>query len=71
MSRGDQRLTHSTLEGMNIARLNLAHCTQAFAAQVISDLRKVQAALGGRSEVAIWIDVNGPKVRYVLRPCIF
>ena len=49
---------------MNIARLNLAHCTHDFAAQVIKDLRTVQAKVGSRSEVAIWVDVNGPKVRY-------
>ena len=48
---------------MNIARLNFAHCTQQFATQVITDLRKVQAKMGSKSEVAIWIDVNGPKVR--------
>ncbi|KAJ3365691.1 hypothetical protein HDU91_002107 [Kappamyces sp. JEL0680] len=48
---------------MNIARLNLAHCSHEFAAQVVQDLRAVQAQSSGRSEVAIWMDVNGPKVR--------
>jgi pyruvate kinase len=48
--------------GMAIARLNLAHCTQEFAAQVIQDLREIQKG-SKRSEIAIWIDVNGPKVR--------
>lgn len=53
---------------MNIARLNLAHCTHEFAAQVIKNLRQVQAKVASRSDVAIWIDVNGPKVRYLSRP---
>ncbi|KAJ3325942.1 hypothetical protein HDV06_002327 [Boothiomyces sp. JEL0866] len=50
-------------EGMNIARLNLSHCTHEFALQVINDLRQIQKELNVRSDVAIWIDVNGPKVR--------
>jgi pyruvate kinase len=48
---------------MNIARLNLAHCSHQFAQQVVTELRQVQSQIAGRSEVAIWIDVNGPKVR--------
>lgn len=48
--------------GMNIARLNLSHCSQEFATQVVKDLRKIQSGTE-RSEIAIWMDVNGPKVR--------
>jgi pyruvate kinase len=47
---------------MNIARLNLTHCTHEFAKQVIKSIRQVQKDIV-RSEVAILIDVNGPKVR--------
>ena len=49
--------------GMNIARLNLSHCDHQFAAQVIKDLREVQRDFEIRSDVAIWLDMNGPKVR--------
>jgi pyruvate kinase len=50
--------------GMNIARLNLSHCSHEFAAQVVKDLRKIQKGTE-RSEIAVWMDVNGPKVRHV------
>ncbi|KAI8900585.1 pyruvate kinase [Globomyces pollinis-pini] len=48
---------------MNLARLNLSHCSHDFAVDVIANLRKIQLEDQDRSEVAIWIDVNGPKVR--------
>ncbi|KAJ2999713.1 hypothetical protein HDV02_001956 [Globomyces sp. JEL0801] len=48
--------------GMNLARLNLSHCSHAFAVDVIANLRKIQLEDQDRSEVAIWIDVNGPKI---------
>ena len=50
--------------GMNIARLNLSHCDHEFAALVIKNLREVQQDYEIRSDVAIWLDMNGPKVRY-------
>ncbi|KND02257.1 pyruvate kinase [Spizellomyces punctatus DAOM BR117] len=49
--------------GMNIARLNLSHCTQEFATQVISDIRTYLQESGSTAEVATWLDINGPKVR--------
>lgn len=49
--------------GMNIARLNLSHCTHDFAAAVIKDLRTYIDNTNNSAEVAIWIDINGPKVR--------
>lgn len=47
--------------GMSIARLNLAHCTHKFAVQVITDVRAYSKA--SNIQVAIWLDINGPKVR--------
>jgi pyruvate kinase len=47
---------------MDIARINMTHSTHEFAHQVIETLREIQKG-ATRSEVAIWIDVNGPKVR--------
>ena len=49
--------------GMSICRLNLAHCTHDFAAQVIQDLRSHLDETGQTTQVAIWLDINGPKVR--------
>ncbi|KAJ3298742.1 hypothetical protein HK104_010307 [Borealophlyctis nickersoniae] len=49
--------------GMNVARLNLTHCTHDFAAKVIRDLRLYLDETKSIAEVAIWIDINGPKVR--------
>lgn len=49
--------------GMNIARLNLSHCTQEFASEVISNIRSYLEESGSTAEVAIWLDINGPKVR--------
>ncbi|KAI9366726.1 Pyruvate/Phosphoenolpyruvate kinase-like domain-containing protein [Zopfochytrium polystomum] len=49
--------------GMNVCRLNLSHCTHDFAAQVIRDLRKYIDDTNHTAEVAVWIDINGPKVR--------
>ncbi|KAJ3320850.1 hypothetical protein HDU76_000204 [Blyttiomyces sp. JEL0837] len=49
--------------GMNVCRLNLSHCTHEFARQVIQDLRAYIERTNNTAEVAIWIDINGPKVR--------
>ncbi|KAJ3014748.1 hypothetical protein HKX48_004986 [Thoreauomyces humboldtii] len=49
--------------GMNIARLNLSHCTQDFATQCIRTIREVLVETESTAEVAIWLDMNGPKVR--------
>ncbi len=48
--------------GMNIARLNLAHCSHEFVEETIQILRNIPDV----PQVAIWIDVNGPKVRFFL-----
>ncbi|KAI9003256.1 pyruvate kinase [Gaertneriomyces semiglobifer] len=49
--------------GMNVARLNLSHCTHEFAKEVISHIRSYQRETNSTVEVAIWLDINGPKVR--------
>ena len=47
---------------MNIARLNLSHSSKDYAKKVIKSLRDLQKD-SKRSQVAIWLDLNGPKVR--------
>ncbi|KAI8909911.1 pyruvate kinase [Powellomyces hirtus] len=49
--------------GMNVARLNLSHCTQEFASGVIRTIRSHLVETQSTAEVAIWLDMNGPKVR--------
>ena len=49
--------------GMNVLRINMAHSTHAFATQVISDLRNYISEQGSSAEVAVWLDINGPKIR--------
>ncbi|KAJ3411820.1 hypothetical protein HDV05_001662 [Chytridiales sp. JEL 0842] len=62
-SAGVENLGKLVEAGMNVCRLNLSHCTHAFAAQVISDLRSYIESTNNTAEVAIWVDINGPKVR--------
>lgn len=61
-SNSPEQLSALVHNGMNIARLNLSHCSHEFAAKAIADLRQLQQK-DDRSEVGVWIDVNGPKVR--------
>ncbi|KAJ3198751.1 hypothetical protein HDU82_001052 [Entophlyctis luteolus] len=49
--------------GMNVARLNMSHCDQATAATVIADLRQYLQDSDSTAEVAVWLDINGPKIR--------
>ncbi|KAI8910997.1 pyruvate kinase [Gorgonomyces haynaldii] len=58
-----EQLVELVKNGMNVARLNLAHCSHEFAAQVIRDLRSYLEAPGQPLQVAIMVDINGPKVR--------
>lgn len=53
--------------GMNIIRINMGHSSHEFAAKVISDLRELVDNSTSTAEVAIWIDINGPKIRLGLR----
>ncbi|KAJ3046742.1 hypothetical protein HK097_000584 [Rhizophlyctis rosea] len=48
---------------MNVARLNLTHCTHEWATKVIKDLRSYLNESQSSAEVAIWVDINGPKTR--------
>jgi pyruvate kinase len=69
-SAGIETLGRLVEGGMNVCRLNLSHCTHEFAAQVISDLRTYIEKSNSTAEVAIWVDINGPKVRYAFtRAC--
>jgi pyruvate kinase len=54
------------LDGMAVCRLNLAHCSRAFAEETIALIRKIRQDLATDAHVAIWLDINGPKVRSVL-----
>ncbi|KAI9099745.1 pyruvate kinase [Phlyctochytrium arcticum] len=58
-----ERLGTMIESGMNVARLNLSHCTHEFASNVIRDIRSYLQTSGSSAEVAIWLDINGPKVR--------
>ncbi|TPX68005.1 pyruvate kinase [Chytriomyces confervae] len=49
--------------GMNVARLNLSHCTREEAETVITDMRRYLKEKNTTAQVAIWLDINGPKVR--------
>lgn len=47
--------------GMNVLRINMAHSTHEFAKSAIDSVREYTSLC--TSEVAICIDINGPKVR--------
>ncbi|TPX30537.1 pyruvate kinase [Synchytrium microbalum] len=49
--------------GMNVARLNLSHCTHEFAQEAITNIRSILTETNSTAEVGIWVDINGPKVR--------
>ncbi len=50
--------------GMSVCRLNLAHCGHAFASDMIALVRELsKTELETEAHVAIWLDINGPKVR--------
>jgi len=63
---GPASARRSTMEallkaGMNVARINMSHGTHAGHAKVISELRSACKRLG--KEVAILLDLQGPKIR--------
>ncbi|KAJ1553508.1 hypothetical protein HK405_007706 [Cladochytrium tenue] len=62
-SAGPENLAKLIEGGTNVVRLNLSHCTHEFATQVIEDARAYTDKAGHGAEVAVWIDINGPKVR--------
>eukprot|EP00842_Homolaphlyctis_polyrhiza_P003560 jgi/Hompol1/4204/HPOL_003536-RA len=49
--------------GMNVARINMSHCSQETAAQIIADLRAYTDSIVESPEVGVWLDINGPKIR--------
>ncbi|KAJ3289490.1 hypothetical protein HDU79_004026 [Rhizoclosmatium sp. JEL0117] len=49
--------------GMNVARLNLSHCTRETAETVVNDLRRYLKETNSTAQVAVWLDINGPKIR--------
>ena len=48
---------------MSICRLNLAHCGHEFAQEMIQMVREITTEIETEAHVAIWLDINGPKVR--------
>ncbi len=48
---------------MSIARLNLSHASHAFAVKVIQAIRQAEEELHLPTNIGIWVDVNGPKIR--------
>ncbi|KAI9340415.1 pyruvate kinase [Zopfochytrium polystomum] len=62
-SAGIENIGRLVESGMNVCRLNLTHCTHEFAASVIHDLRTYLLQKKHTAEVAVWVDINGPKVR--------
>lgn len=61
-SRSYEILCNLAKAGMNVARLNLSHCSYDFAKEVIDNIKKVNSIMHD-SEIGIWCDTNGPKVR--------
>ena len=53
--------------GMSVARLNMSHGTQKGHGQLISDIRKASEQVG--LEVAILLDLQGPRIRVDTLPC--
>ncbi|KAJ3113132.1 hypothetical protein HK100_002089 [Physocladia obscura] len=49
--------------GMNVARINMSHCSREKAEIVITDLRNYLQETNSTAQVAIWLDINGPKIR--------
>ncbi|KAJ3154455.1 hypothetical protein HDU89_008525 [Geranomyces variabilis] len=62
-SESKEMLSQLISAGMNVARLNLSHCSQDFASRVIRTIRAILVETESTAEVAIWLDMNGPKVR--------
>jgi pyruvate kinase len=60
-SRSEAVLERLMLAGMNIARLNFSHGTQAEHAEVISRIRALASKLG--LPIALLQDLQGPKIR--------
>ncbi len=60
-SRGEAILERLMLAGMNVARLNFSHGTQAEHAEVIDRIRALSAKLG--QPIALLQDLQGPKIR--------
>ena len=58
-------LREMILNGMSVARLNLAHCDHGFALDMIRMVRKICHDLDTEAYVAIWLDLNGPKVGFL------
>ena len=56
-----QKIEKLILAGMNSARINMSHGTHANHAEVIKNIR--QASKNLRREVAILLDLQGPKIR--------
>ena len=56
-----EMISNLILGGMNVARVNMSHGTHEAHAEVIANIRKASRAVG--LEVAILMDLQGPKIR--------
>ena len=57
----EEKLKDLILSGMNVARLNLSHCSHDFAEKMIHKIRSLNKKLG--TNVGIIIDTKGPEIR--------
>lgn len=57
----EEKLKDLILSGMNVARLNLSHCSHDFAEKVVHRIRNLNKKLG--TNVGIIVDTKGPEIR--------
>lgn len=50
------------LNGMAVARINMAHCDHEFVLKTMAMVRKISSEMEIEAYIAIWLDLNGPKV---------
>jgi pyruvate kinase len=50
------------VNGMAVARINMAHCDHEFVAKAMNMVRKICNEIDAEVYVAVWLDLNGPKV---------
>lgn len=57
----EEKLKDMILSGMNVARLNLSHCSHDFALKIINKIRNLNKKLG--TNVGIMVDTKGPEIK--------
>ena len=61
-SCSEQVIREMILNGMAVARINLAHCDHEFVEKMIKTVKRISNEVDTEAHVAIWLDLNGPKV---------